>query len=230
MVAGEAVTSSEDPFFGLVNKGFAVASINYRLSFESKFPAQIHDCKSAVIYLKSKAGKFGYDPYRVGVWGASAGGHLSALLGDTTGSTDLDGETESEDLNSDVQAVCDWFGPTDLLRLVKYDRQSGEYKVHPIVDDLLGVEGVRKVDAARTASPLTYVTPGSPMPPTLIVHGDKDKLVPLEQSQVLYRKIKECGGKVTLDVVSGGHGIPGFGLATRSRVEKFFEKVLVGER
>lgn len=212
------------PFFPLLKKGFAVASINYRLSPEAKFPAQIHDCKSAVIWLKKNASKYNYDPLRVGVWGASAGGHLSALLGATTGSDELDKVKEKPPFNSDVNAVCDWFGPTDLLKLVKYDKSKQIYDIHPLINELLGQSGVRMVDAARLASPVTYIKRAGP--PTLIIHGDRDKLVPIDQSKILYEKLKSRDCDVTIETVRGGHGFPGFGSGTRAKVVQFFERTL----
>ena len=215
------------PFKQLINAGFAVASINYRLSQEAHFPAQIEDCKTAVIFLKKHAKRFNIDPNRVGVWGASAGGHLAALLGATSGSRKFESRSVDNSVNSDVQAVCDWFGPIDLLKLVKYDAEEGEYKVHPIVDQLLGVTGVRRVDAAREASPLTYLT--AKMPPVLIMHGDRDRLVPIEQSKIFIARLKELDVDSRLKVVSGGHGIPGFGLRQRAEVVRFFERCLMGK-
>lgn len=212
------------PFVPLLRKDYAVASINYRLSQEAKFPAQIHDCKRAVIWVKKNAEKYNIDCDRVGVWGASAGGHLSALLGTTTGSDDLEKEKETDELNSDVDAVCDWFGPTDLLKTIKYDSGKDKYVVHPMVQQLLGVEGPRLVDAARQASPTTYIT--EKVPPTFIVHGDKDKLVSPEQSEILYKKLKAKKIDVRYETVSGGHGFPGFGLKTRNKVVDFFNRKL----
>ena len=212
------------PFVPLLKRDFAVASINYRLSQEAKFPAQIHDCKRAVLWVKRNASRYNLDPARVGVWGASAGGHLSALLGATSSSDSLEKEKESRELNSDVQAVCDWFGPVNLSPVVKHDKGSKKYEVHRLVQELLGVDGRVLVEATRQASPVTYITPKAP--PTLIMHGDRDKLVALKQSKEFYDKLKACNVDVQFETISGGHGFPGFGPLARQKVVEFFSRVL----
>ena len=101
----------------MLGRGYAVASINYRLSNQAKFPAQIEDCKAAVRFLRANAKKYNLDPDRFGAWGASAGGHLVALLGTTGDVKELEGDGRNKEVSSRVQAVCDWFGPTDLLKM-----------------------------------------------------------------------------------------------------------------
>ena len=95
-------------------KGYAVASINYRLSQHAVFPAQIEDCKAAIRWLRANAAKYGLDPDHIGVWGASAGGHLVAMLGTTGGVKEFEGTGGNLDQSSRVQCVVDWFGPSDL--------------------------------------------------------------------------------------------------------------------
>src|SRR5262249_39045436 len=102
------------PFLG---KGYAVASVNYRLSQHAVFPAQIQDCKAAIRWLRANAKTYNLDPERIGVWGASAGGHLVALLGTSGGVEDLEGKGGNADQSSRVQAVVDFFGPTDFLQM-----------------------------------------------------------------------------------------------------------------
>jgi acetyl esterase/lipase len=97
-------------------EGYAVASINYRLSLEAVFPAQLEDCKAAIRWLRAHADEFGVDPNRIGVWGASAGGNLAALLGTTGEVRDFE-VGENLDYSSRVQAVCDFYGPTDFLQM-----------------------------------------------------------------------------------------------------------------
>jgi acetyl esterase/lipase len=192
----------------LVERGFVVASINYRLSNHAVFPAQIHDCKAAIRWLRANADEYGIDAEKVGVWGSSAGGHLVALLGTSGDVKDLEGDLGNLDQSSRVQAVCDWFGPTDLLLM---NQQAGEFGTmdhdapNSPESQLLGGTLQQVPDKAKRASPLTYVT--SDDPPFLIVHGDQDPLVPWQQSQMLTDSLKAAKCKVTFTIVSGaGHG------------------------
>ena len=105
------------PALPFVGKGYAVAAINYRLSQHAKFPAQIEDCKAAIRWLRANAKTYNLDPDHIGVWGASAGGHLVALLGTSGDVKELEGKEGNTDQSSRVQAVVDWFGPTDLTKM-----------------------------------------------------------------------------------------------------------------
>src|SRR5262249_13044459 len=134
-------------------RGFAVASVNYRLSSHAAFPAQIEDCKAAVRWLRANAKKYNLDPERVGAWGASAGGHLVALLGTAGELKDLEGKGGNLDQSSKVQCVLDWFGPTDLRTLPE------AYANDPksVVAQLLGGPPAKEKDRAALASPLAHV-------------------------------------------------------------------------
>lgn len=214
----------------LLQKGFVVASINYRLSGHAVFPAQIHDCKAAIRWLRSHAVAFGVDPDRIGVWGSSAGGHLVALLGTSGDVEDLEGSIGVTGVSSRVQAVCDWYGPTDLLLM---NKQAGDLGTldHDAPDSpeskLLGGTLQTVPDKAKRASPLTYTT--SDDPAFLILHGDKDRLVPWKQSELLESSLKEAGCDVQFSVVPGaGHGFPDKKITDRSF--EFFERVLGQKR
>ncbi len=159
------------PALPLVGKGYAVASINYRLSQHAVFPAQIEDCKAAIRWLRANAAKYHLDPDHIGVWGASAGGHLVALLGTTGGVKDLEGNGANLDQSSRVQCVIDWFGPTELTTM----GEQGDKPGSPVAL-LIGGLVQENREKARKASPLTYVSKDSA--PFLIMHGDKDNLVP----------------------------------------------------
>ena len=118
--------SKEDcPAVPLAAKGYAVASINYRFSQHAVFPAQIEDCKAAIRWLRANAAKYHLDADHIGVWGASAGGHLVALLGTTGGVKELEGKGGNLDQSSRVQCVVDWFGPTDFVDDGQAGRQAG---------------------------------------------------------------------------------------------------------
>ena len=193
------------PAIPVTEHGYAVASINYRLSHEATFPAQIHDCKAAVRWLRANAEKYGLDPKRIGAWGASAGGHLVAMLGTAGDVKDLEGQEGNLKYSSRVQAVCDFFGPADLAKMAgKRERMPAEAPYAP-ESLLIGGPLLENLDKAARASPVTYVSKDDP--PFLIAHGDQDNLVPLEQSQVLYDALKGAGVEATLHIVQGGgHG------------------------
>ncbi len=190
-----------------VEEGYAVASINYRLSQHAVFPAQIIDCKSAIRWLRVHAKDYGYNPDRMVAWGTSAGGHLVALLG-TAGDVKEFDTGENLGVSSRVQAVVDFFGPTDFTQMsrfpstIKHDApDSPESKL------IGGAVPDNRAKAAR-ANPITYVTADDP--PFLIMHGDKDQLVPVNQSELLEAALKKAGVDVTFHVVKGaGHGFGG---------------------
>ena len=208
-----------NPAIPLLNHGYAVASTNYRLSQHAAFPAQIEDVKSAVRFLRANAKKYNLNPDRFGAWGASAGGHLVALLGTSGDIKSFDADS-NKDVTSKVQAVIDFFGPTDLLKLAPPNATD-----HPIAK-LLGGSVSEKKDLAIKANPITHITKDDP--PFLIVQGDDDKLVPANQSELLAEALKKAGVECELVVIKGaGHGGPQFN--TKEMQEKylaFFEKNL----
>jgi len=210
------------PASWLAAEGFAVASINYRLLHDAQWPAQIHDCRDAVRWLRTQAALFQLDPDRIGAWGSSAGGHLVAILGTIA-------PPEGETVSSRVQAVCDWFGPADLLtmppNIVSADR-SPEQVARSNGARLLGA-AVREVpELARQASGLHHVSADDP--PFLIMHGDQDPGVPLDQSLRLAEALRTAGTDITLQVVKGaGHGGPALRTPeVRDQVLRFFRRTL----
>lgn len=186
-----------------LSQGFAVASVNYRLTDLGVFPAQIQDCKEAIRWLRSHAKDHGYDPNRIGAFGPSAGGHLVALLATTGDDTFPLLQESTKSVSTKLQAVCDWFGPTDFLHWGESGAPSGGAK-GPVYK-LLGGSVADKLNLAKKASPVTFVSKSAT--PMLIIHGDKDNIVPLQQSEVLATALKQAGADVTLHVVKGaGHG------------------------
>jgi acetyl esterase/lipase len=184
----------------LLDAGFAFFSIDYRMSYEAHFPAQIHDCKAAIRWVRTHAAEYGGDASRIGVMGTSAGAHLAALLGTSGGVKELEGTVGETGVSSKVQAVSDWFGPSDLT--VQGD--SEHWLVDP-VSALLGARPADDPEAAAAASPVTYIDHGDP--PFLIVHGTADPTVPIEQSLRLRDKLAAAGVPVDLiEVPGGGHG------------------------
>lgn len=187
-------------------QGFAVASLNYRLSQHAVFPAQIEDLSAAVRWLRANAKKYRLAPNRFGVWGESSGGHLAALLG-VTGSTNTFAVGEHLDISCQVQAVADYFGPTDFLEMDAQGLPGG--MAHNPSDspesELIGGPIQDHKDRAAKANPITYVT--AEAPPFLIVHGDKDPLVPFQQSVLLHNALVAHGVPASFyTVIGGGHG------------------------
>jgi acetyl esterase/lipase len=212
-----------------VRNGYAVASIGYRLSQHAIFPAQIQDCKSAIRFLRANAQKYNLDPNRFAVWGPSAGGHLAALVG-TTGDVKEFDVGENLNVSSKVQAVVDYFGPIDLLRMDEGREPNSMYHISPDSPEskLIGGNVLDNPEKAKKASPITYITKDTP--PFLIVHGDKDPLVPHRQSEILEAALKKAGIPVTLYIVKGGvHG--GFKDPNVPKLTKeFFEKYLKNKK
>ncbi len=197
-------SKEKPPGLGFLKHGFAMASINYRFSQDAIFPAQLIDCKAAIRWLRAHALENGIDPGRIGVWGASAGGHLVALLG-TTGDVKEFDQGENLGVSSRVQAVCDWFGPTDFTQMTNYPSDIKHDAPDSPEARLIGGPISKNIEKAERANPIHYITKDDP--PFLIMHGDKDPAVPLEQSQLLADALQKAGVPVTFHVVpGGGHG------------------------
>ncbi len=172
--------SGSEMWAELLRRGYVVAAIDYRLAPEFKFPAQMEDVTCAVLYLKRHAAGLGIDPARIGVYGGSAGGHLASLLG-TTGGHGY--EMGISTLDASVAAVVDLFGPTDLT--VEFDGASER-----IISTVFGTTD-RDAKVLVQASPVYHVSADDP--PFLIVHGEKDALVPIAQGERLYQALVAAG-------------------------------------
>ncbi len=192
--------------FEYLRDGYAVASVNYRLSQHALFPAQIEDCKAAVRWLRANADKYNIDPNNFGAWGESAGGHLVALLGTSGDVNDFD-KGGNTGVSSRIQAVVDYFGPTDFLQMD--EQRLAEGMVHNAADSpeakLIGGPVQENKEKAARANPVTYVSKGDA--PFLIIHGDTDPLVPCHQSKLLEDALKKASVPVEFYIVKGGgHG------------------------
>lgn len=205
------------PAVTLVQDGYAVASINYRLARTAPFPAQLEDCKAAVRWLRANASTYHLDPDRIGVWGYSAGGHLAALLGTTGGVPELEGSGDNMQYSSQVQAVCVVAGPADLPAMTNL----GPRRISAI-EGLLGGPLEKDQAKAIAASPIHYVSKDDP--PFLIVHGEADRVVPVEQSQRLYEELRKAGVNATLKILPVGHGAIQFDALKDAEV--FFDATL----
>ena len=186
--------------------GYAAASLNYRLSGDALFPAAVQDCKAAVRWLRAHAAEYHLDAQHFGAWGSSAGGNLVAMLG-TTGETKEFDVGENLEVSSRVQAVADYFGPTDFLQMDAHRLPNG--MVH---DDAQSPESryvggpiQEQKDVVAKANPITFI--GAKTPPFFIAHGDLDPLVPHHQSELLEAALKQAGVPVKFYTVKGGsHG------------------------
>ena len=208
------------PMLEGLKRGYAVVAVNYRLSWETIFPALVHDVKAAMRWVRGNADWYYFDPERIAAWGGSAGGYLSAMLGVSDGITELeDLSLGNPDEPSSVQAVVDWFGPTNFLKMDEQLAASGlapmegtEHSgAHSPESLLLGAKITDIPDRVRDANPATYVRDNTP--PFLIQHGFKDPVVPVQQSMELAAKLREvCGDdRVILDLIEGAeHGDPKF--------------------
>ncbi|TWT61392.1 Carboxylesterase NlhH [Rubinisphaera italica] len=212
---------------GYTDHGYAVASINYRLSGHATFPAQIEDCKAAIRWLRGHAQEYNLDPDRFGVWGSSAGGHLVALVGTSGGVTEYDVGDYMEQ-SSSVQAVCDFYGPTDLIAFVQTPGYTNHSNIHSPESKLIGGLVLENEEQATRANPIEYVSEDDP--PFLIVHGDKDPVVPINQSELLFKAMKSQKLSVHFHTIHGaGHGRPGFDAPELNEmVLKFFDSTLKG--
>ena len=209
----------------MITRGFAVVDVEYRLSGEALFPAQIEDCKTAVRWVRANAKKYDLDPDRIGAWGASAGGHLVALMGLTHDEKAFE-TPEHSPYSSRVQAVCNWYGPTDFLRMNDFEGRIDHDAADSPESRLIGGPIQENEEKVAAANPITYVSKNDP--PMLIVHGENDLSVPYNQSELLYAAMKKAGLDVALHkVANAGHG---FRNPTRDSVvslsARFLEKHL----
>ena len=219
---------SSPPVLFLVSKGYAVASIQHRFPSHAIWPAQSFDCKAAIRWLRAHAAKYNFDPERFGVGGDSSGGHLAAFVGTTGDVKEMEGDLGNPGVSSRVQAVVDWFGPTDFTLMDQQNGGRGLQHNPPTSPEsrLLGGAVQEKKDFAKTANPVTYVEKADP--PFLIMHGDNDQLVPLGQSVLLAKALIDVGVEVTMQTIPGaGHEGPEFRNADSQRlVEEFLARKL----
>ena len=223
------------PMIHMVGRGYAVASVEYRFSQKAIFPAQIQDCQAAIRWLRANSKKYNFDPDHIGVIGASAGGHLVALLGTSGGKQAFAPIGANEEQSDRVQAVCDYYGPTDfntvmqqaaddknVKNIFKFNTPSDPYSC------LIGVSLGSDKQKSDAVSPVHYVSQDNP--PILILHGTFDALVPYAQSTEFVAALKEKGVAVLLQTLPGsGHGGPAFGKpALVPLITNFFDKHLKG--
>ena len=190
----------------ILEHGFGLVSVGYRLSGEAIFPAAIADVKAAIRWVRANAMRYGFDPNRIGAWGSSAGGHLVALLGTAHEVAEWDQlHEENSGVSSRPEAVCNWFGPTDFLRMNDFPGRIDHDAADSPESRFIGVPIQQHPERAQRANPIRYVT--SDDPPMLHMHGERDRAVPYNQSELLHAALKEAELDSTLYMVkNGGHG------------------------
>ena len=208
----------------LTDHGFAMAAAMYRVSSEAIAPANILDCKAAVRWLRANAAQYNLDPNRIGVCGSSAGGHLAALLGTSPGVTDLEPAAAGDACSSAVQAVCDMRGPTDLTRMAVTDIRDRFPLLYQVTEQYLGGPVEERIELARLVSPLNHVSGNCP--PTLIIHGENDPVVSVEESILFHQALSNAGVDASLQVLKGiEHGWPKE--MTADTITEFFRRTLL---
>ncbi len=207
---------------------YAGASLNYRLTDQATWPAQIHDVKAGIRWLRAHAAEYHFDPERIAVMGISAGGHLVSVLGVSDGVKDLEGTLGADlGVSSRVQCVIDFCGPSDFLTFGGKGSVVNENDPKGALGKLLGGGVKDKPDVARAASPVTYVTKDDA--PFLIVHGDKDNIVPLDQAREFRAALQQTGVPVALLIGKGG-GHVFFTPELVDRMQDFLDARLLGKK
>lgn len=205
--AWRAGSKSDVPIAKLLDHGFAIASVDYRLSTQARFPAQVHDIKAAIRFLRANAEVLHIDTERVAIVGSSAGGHLAALVGVTNDHKKLEGRVGDHlDRSSAVQAIVSLYGASNLQSILGQSTEFGLTVRIPALKLLLGDVPDAVPDLARLASPVAHLD--SKDPPLLLIHGDADPQMPPQQSAELE---KAYPGSVTYITLPGSkHGGPEF--------------------
>ena len=199
--------------------GFVIASVECRDTGQAHFPAQLQDVKSAIRFMRVNAGKYAVDPERVGVWGDSSGGYL-ALMAGLTGPLHQE-KTAPED-REDVLAVVDYYGVTDLLTLGKYNFLLDHNGTDSPEGMLLGGKVGDHLEEAKKASPV-YQNFNRDLPPFLIIHGDSDKIVHIDQSMEMYHTLRRNGKKALFyKVIGADHGVGVWNTEVLHITERFF--------
>lgn len=194
------------PIVALLGRGFAIASVDYRLTPVAPFPANVHDLKAAIRYLRARADTHGYDPRRFAIAGSSAGGHLAALVGVTNGHQELEGTLgDFRATSSDVQAIVSFYGASNLATILAQSTPHGLSVRVPALQALLGGQPTDQPELTRLASPVHHVDPRDP--PLLLLHGDQDPQMPINQSLELQGRYEAAGRPVKFIAVHGAaHG------------------------
>jgi acetyl esterase/lipase len=210
--------SKENPPLGLLPFGYALASVDFRASTEKPFPADVHDIKAAIRFLRANASKYGYKSDKIIIWGSSSGGHLAALVATTNNNETLEGKLGNfTTTSSSVQACIDFYGPTNFLTILNQSTPHGLNVRLPALAILLGKPLDQVTELAKLASPVYQVDANDP--PLFIVHGEQDIQVPINQSIELMSAYKSKGLRVQIEFIpNAGHSDPAY--AKKELMEK----------
>jgi acetyl esterase/lipase len=214
----------------ILEKGFAIASVNYRLSGEARFPAAAHDIKAAIRFLRANATRYGYRSDRIAIGGSSAGAHLAALVGVTNGLAALEGTVgDARNEPSTVQAILVYYPATDLTTILAQSTPFGLDMRIPALEEWLGATPEKVKALAELASPVLHVDRSDP--PLLIFHGDRDPQMPINQSHQLEGAYEALGLDAHLEVVHGAaHGGAAFyAPAHLDRAVAFLRRTIGGQ-
>ncbi len=228
--AWRAGSKADVPILKLLNHGFAIASVDYRLSTQAAFPAQIHDIKAAIRFLRAKAELYHLKTASIGIVGSSAGGHLAALVGVTNGHPALEG-TVGQHLSqsSSVQCIISLYGASNLQTILSQSTEFGLEMRVPALQLLLGGQPDQKTELAQLASPVAQLDRKDP--PLLLIHGDADPQMPAAQSQEFEQAYKAL--KLPVDYLvmpESKHGGPEFYDSERTAImAQFLQMHLVGK-
>jgi acetyl esterase/lipase len=220
----EAGSKAQMPLAGVVERGYVVASLDFRPASKAPFPGQVHEIKAAIRFLRANASRYGYDASRIGIVGASSGGHLAALVGTTNGNAELEGALGGHaEESSAVQAIVSYFPATNLTTILAQSTPFGLGVREPALKRLLGALPKENEAGAKLASPVFHVDPTDP--PLFMLHGDQDPQMPINQSHELQGAYEQQGLAASFVVVHGAaHGGDGFYTpANVERVAEFLE-------
>jgi acetyl esterase/lipase len=199
-------SKSNMPLSMLVAEGYAIASVDYRLSTQAKFPAQIHDIKAAIRFLRGHSREWGMPSKKIVIAGDSAGAHLATLVGVSNGNKELEGEIGNyRSQSSGVQGIISFYGAANLTTILSQSTPHGLKVRVPALELLLGGQPTNVVELARLASPVFHVDRAAP--PLLLFHGDQDPQMPINQSHELHGAYRRVKVPVEFEVIHGGrHG------------------------
>jgi acetyl esterase/lipase len=199
-------SKSNMPLGRIVEEGYAVASVDYRLSTDARFPAQIHDIKAAIRFLRGHGDEWRLPSKKTVIAGDSAGAHLATLVGVSNGNKELEGEVgQDRSQSSDVQGIISFYGAANLTTILSQSTPHGLKVRIPALELLLGGQPTNVVELARLASPVFHVDRADP--PLLLFHGDQDPQMPINQSHELHGAYRSVNAPVEFEVVYGaGHG------------------------
>lgn len=220
-------TDGAERLIPMVRSGhYAAASIRYRFSDEATWPAQLHDAKAAIRWIRANATTFGIAPDRIGVWGHSAGGHLALMLGVTGDVPALEGDLgRNLAVSSEITAVANHYGVADLLEMTRQRTTLDRRKADAPEARLIGGALLENQEKAKAASPITYISRADA--PVISIHGTADHVVHHDQSVLLHEALTSAGVPSYLISVKGGdHG--DFGASADQRVLAFFDRYLRG--